>query len=148
VDKVLIDTSTFFDIRRAAKNPKATWAQYTIHRLLQYQAHHPKLTVSAFTGFEHLDGLHRQGKKAQANEFRAKVLPSLEVIYPDEATYALAAEIHAALPGTGKTIGLADTFIAATAITQKLALVNANTKHFSRIHVAGFPIILQNWRDP
>ncbi|AIE86283.1 hypothetical protein OP10G_2915 [Fimbriimonas ginsengisoli Gsoil 348] len=41
-----------------------------------------------------------------------------------------------------------DTFIAATAITRKLALVNANTKHFSRVHAARFSIDLQNWREP
>jgi hypothetical protein len=78
VDKVLIDTSTFFDIGRAAKNPMALWAQNTIHKLAQYQAHYPRLTVSAFTTFEHLDGLYRQGKKAEASEFMVKVLPSLK----------------------------------------------------------------------
>ncbi|AIE86282.1 hypothetical protein [Fimbriimonas ginsengisoli] len=81
MDKVLIDTSTFFDIRRAAKNMKAPWAQNTIYHLVRYQAHHPRLTVSAFTGFEHLDGLHRQGKVSEAEDFRLRVLPSLEVIY-------------------------------------------------------------------
>jgi tRNA(fMet)-specific endonuclease VapC len=64
------------------------------------------------------------------------------VIYPDEATFALSAKINAALAVTGKTIGVPDTFIAATAITRNLTLVNANTKHFSRIQTVGFPITL------
>jgi tRNA(fMet)-specific endonuclease VapC len=147
VDKVLIDTSTFFDIRRAPKNLKAPWAQNTLYKLVQYQAHHPKLTVSAFTVFEHLDGLNRQGKQTEAAEFMTRVLPSLEVIYPDQEIYALAAAIHAALAVAGKTIGVPDTFIAATAIIQKLPLVNANTKHFPRVQAAGFSVALENWRE-
>ena len=42
---------------------------------------------------------------------------------------------------------LPDTFIAASAIVEKLTLVNANSKHFSRIQEAGFPIVLKNWRE-
>ncbi len=147
MDKVLIDTSTFFDIRKAPKNAQAPWAQNTIYNLLQYQAHHIRLTISGFTVFEHLDGLHRQGQHSEVAEFQESVLPTLEVIYPDETIFALAAQINAVLALTGKTIGVPDTFIAATAITQQLPLVNANTKHFSRIQAAGFPISLENWRD-
>lgn len=147
MDKALIDTSAFFDIRKATKNLKSVWAQNTIHHLVKYQAQHPRLTVSAFTAFEYLDGLYRQGRQHEANDFRTRILPTLEVIYADESVYALAAEIHAALAVSGEAIGVVDTFIAATAIANELPLVNANPKHFSRVQTAGFSIDLQNWRD-
>jgi len=147
VDKALIDSSTFFDIRKASKNVEAPWAQNTIYRLVQYQAEHTKLTISAFTVFEHLDGLHRQGRVAEADHFLAVIVPSLEVIYPDEAIYTLSAQVNASLSLAGTKIGVADTFIAATALSRGLTLVNANMRHFERIQVVGFPLKLENWRE-
>lgn len=147
MDKALIDSSTFFDIRKASKNVEAPWAQNTIYRLVQYQAQHPKLTISAFPIFEHLDGLHRQGRVVEADRFLTAIVPSLEVIYPDEAIYALSAQINASLSLAGTKIGVADTFIAATAISRGLTLVNANTRHFERIQAVGFPLNLENWRE-
>lgn len=144
--KALLDTSTLFDIRRAAKKRSATWAQNTLRHLLAYQAHYPILTISAFTAFELLDGLHRDGQANAIQDFHARVLPSFEVIYPDQDIVTLSAEINAAL-SKGQSIGIVDTLIAATAISRKLTLVNANTKHFPRVQVAGFPLILENWRE-
>jgi len=69
------------------------------------------------------------------------------VIRPDAQIEDKAAEINAQLAKAGKTIGVVDTFIAATAIIHNLALVNANTKHFPRIQTAGFPLTSNNWRD-
>jgi len=147
VDRVLLDTSTFFDVGKAPRQAKALWAQNTIYHLVQYQLHHSKLTISAFTAFEYLNGLHRQSRLPEAEEFLSTVLPSLDVIYPDSAIYALASKIHAALALAGMTIGVPDTFIAATAVNQNLTLVTANTKHFQRVGDVGFPLWLDNWRD-
>lgn len=147
MDRVLIDTSTFVDISRAPKRIRDSWAANTIGHLVQYQTSHSKLTVGAFTVFEHLDGLHRVGQHEDAKQFSATIEAGLEVIYPDEAVFALAAQIQAALAVIGKTIGVPDTFIAATAITHGLTLVNANTKHFERVSKAGFPLRLANWRE-
>lgn len=141
-----MDTSTFFDIRRAPNLRSTTWAQNTIYNLVQYQSQFSELTISAFTVFEHLDGLHRQERLTEVGEFLVKVLPSLEVIYPDEPTFALAAKIYAALAVSGTSIGIADTFIAASAIERKLTLVNANTRHFQRVIDAGFSLQIGNWR--
>ena len=47
-----------------------------------------------------------------------------------------------------ETIDVVDTFVAATAITHGLTLVNANTRHFPRVVSAGFPLVLANWRNP
>ncbi len=146
MDKVLIDTSTFFDIWNAPKHLKSAWAQNTLAKFLQYQGAHPRLTVSSFTVFEHLDGLYRQRRESEAAEFLANVVPTLEVIYPDPTINDLASKIHARLMTAGKIIGIGDIFIAATAITAKCTLVNANTKHFQRIIDVGFSLPIENWR--
>ena len=147
VVKVLIDTSTFFDVWNAPKHLESVWAQNTLANLLLYQVAHPTLTVSSFTVFEHLDGLYRQRREVEAAEFVANVVPTLEVIYPDLQINDLASKIHAALRVNGKIIGIGDIFIAASAITANCPLVNANTKHFERIRGLGFPLTIENWRD-
>lgn len=148
MDKVLLDSSTFFDISRASRNQGSDWARRTLSNFAKYQRTHEKVTVSEFTIFEHLDGLHRQGKTAESSEFRSRIVPTLEVIYPDEPIVCLAARIHAHLATTGQMIGIADIFIAATAIEKGLPLFNANTRHFSRVTDAGFSLTVQNWREP
>jgi tRNA(fMet)-specific endonuclease VapC len=60
---------------------------------------------------------------------------------------ALGGEINADLAATGSKIGIVDCLIAATAIANNLILVNANTKHFSRIVYAGYGLALENWRE-
>jgi len=144
--KAIVDTSTYLDIRRATKNSRALWAQCTLKNLLAYRAVFPNLTISALKAYEILDGLYRGPALSAPHEFLVKVLPSYEVIYPDEQIIALGAEINAALASSRLTIGLADTMIAATAIARKLTLVNANSKHFFRVKAHGFPITLENWR--
>ncbi|RYG30743.1 type II toxin-antitoxin system VapC family toxin [bacterium] len=147
VPKALVDTSTYFDIQRAVKNRRREWAQNSLRNLTKYRAHHSRLTISAFTSFEILDGLHRRSGDDAARSFSNEVVPFYEVIYPDESIVAIAADIHAALAGTRQLIGLADTFIAATAVSEKLTLVTANVKHFERIQEMGYSIALENWRE-
>ena len=81
--KALIDTSTFVDIGKAVKHRRASWAQNTLRHLLAYKASYPKLTLSALTIFEHLDGLYRDARLTAVKEFSVNVLPDFEVIYPD-----------------------------------------------------------------
>jgi tRNA(fMet)-specific endonuclease VapC len=119
----------------------------TLHHLVRYESHHRTLTISAWTIFEHIDGLHRKSQPVLAEAFMRTIAPTLEVIYPDQQTFLLAAKIHASLISTGQTIGIVDTFIAATALTYDLDLVTANTKHFERIRAEGFPLRIQNWRE-
>jgi predicted nucleic acid-binding protein len=147
VRKALLDTSTYVDIRRATRNGRSTWARNTLRNLVAYRATHSQLTVSVFTAYEVLDGIFRGSTPAEAQEFLTRILPAYEVIYPDEGIIALGAQINAAL-SKGRSIGMADTLIAATAITRKWSLVNANTKHFQRVADLGFPLQLENWRDP
>jgi len=48
----------------------------------------------------------------------------------------------------GQQIGHLDPFIAATAIANDRPLVTNNTKHYQRIVDLGFPLELENWREP
>ena len=99
------------------------------------------------TVYELLDGLYRKEDRTAIMEFHTFLLPSYEVIRSNAQIEDKAAEINAVLARSGKIIGVIDTFIAASAIVEKLTLVNANSKHFSRIQEAGFPIVLKNWRE-
>ena len=145
--KSLLDTSTYFDMVAAPKHPKAAWAQNTSRHVLRYLSQYKQLTISALTIVETVDGFKRQGQNQEMAEFLSIVVPKYEVIYPDQGSMALAGEINAALAKAGKTIGIVDILIAATAITHKLTLVNANTKDFIRISDAGFGLTLENWRE-
>ena len=147
VDKALLDTSTYLDIRRAAKSRRSLWARSTLENLLAYRSRHDRLTISAFTAYELLDGIHRDGVPGASVEFRKKVLPAFEVIYPDEPILDLCAEINAKLANSRQIIGVIDTMIAATAITRNLILVNSNPKHFARVQSLGYGLHLQSWRD-
>ncbi len=146
--KALIETSTYFDMLNAPKHRHAAWAPNTGAQTVSYLSQYSRLTLSAFTIVEVVDGLKRKGLNAAITEFLNQTLPQFEVIYPDEAIMSLGGEINAASALAGAAIGIVDCLIAATAITHNLMLVNANTKHFPRVVAAGYALALENWRDP
>lgn len=115
--------------------------------MLAYQRPHPKLSISGLTVFELLDGLYRNGDQLAIREFHSFLLPSYEVIRPTAQIEDKTAENNAALAKARKSIGVVDTFIAATAIIQNLTLVNANKRHFSRLNAEGFSLGIENWRE-
>lgn len=132
----------------APRYPQTAWAQNTSRHVLRYLSQYKQLTISAFTIVEVIDGFKRKGQNREMAQFLNVVLPQYEVIYPDQAVMALAGEINATLALAGNSIGVVDCLIAATAIEQGLTLVNANTNHFPRLIAAGYPIALENWREP
>lgn len=146
MDRALLDSCTFFDIRKAPKHLDSEWAQNSLGNLIQYQSEYPSLTVSAFTIFECLEGFYRKGRNAEAEAFLTQIVPTLEVIYPDQAVHVMAAKIHASLARVGKGIGVADTFIAASAVVSRCVLVTANESDFARLNDVGFSLEIQNWR--
>ncbi|AIE83570.1 PIN domain-containing protein [Fimbriimonas ginsengisoli] len=146
--KALLDSSTYFDMLNAPKHQQTAWAQSTRNQAIRYLGEYPQFTLSALTIVEVVDGLRRKRLDAAISQFLNETLPQFEVIYPDQAVMALAGVINADLVLAGTAIGVVDCLIAATAITHNLTLVNANTKHFSRIVAAGHRLELQNWRDP
>jgi len=116
-------------------------------KLAAYEQHFPKITISGITVFELLEGMYRNHHADEIAQFIEKFLPNYDVIQPTIEIEAKAAEIHARLRQTGQTIDAPDTLIAATAIVHDLPLVNANTRYFPRVTIAGFPLRLENWRD-
>lgn len=147
MDKALIDSSTLFDISRAMKGIKGTWATHTLGKPADCELQFPKLTISGITVFELLEGLYRGGDAKAIAEFHTKLLPKYEVIQPSTEIEDKAAEIHANLRLARQSIDVPDTLIAATAIVHGLTLANANTRHFPRVVAAGFPLTIANWRD-
>jgi len=147
VRKALLDTSTYLDLRRAGKSRRQLWAQNTLRHAIAYRDEYPKLTISAYTVFEALEGIYRDAIPGADEEFITKVLPGFEIVYPDQKVLALGAKINATLAVGRQSIGIVDALIAATAIHHDLTLVMANTRHFPRVIAAGFPLTLTNWRE-
>jgi len=113
-----------------------------------YQQVHPQLTICGMSVYELLEGFYRGGDSAGLARFYSSTLPTCEVIEADIRVHDKAAEIQATLRRLRQTIDVTDSFVAATAITHGLTLVNANTRHFPRVVSAGFPLVLANWRNP
>ena len=66
-------------------------------------------------------------------------MQAIEVIAFDEICVDTAVDVNAALRRKRKQIGIADLFIAATALTHNLPIATINKNHFDRI--AGLEII-------
>lgn len=107
-----------------------------------------QLSVSSVTVAEIVKGIARKpDHEADLAEF-LKEVEKLEIfpLYREEAL--LSGQILGALLKTGQQIGPLDPFIAATAIQNGRVLVTNNTKHYQRIVDLGFPLQLDNWREP
>jgi len=70
-----------------------------------------------------------------------EILSGISILHFGEDEALIAGDILAQLQKTGQKIGLEDTYIAATALSNKCTLVTANIKHYSR--VPGLKI--ENW---
>lgn len=66
-------------------------------------------------------------------EFWDNLLQKIEVLAFDKAASRIAVDIHFELKHKRKQIAIADLFIAATAIANKLKLATLNKRHFDRI---------------
>lgn len=96
---------------------------------------------------EVIRGYHAAGRQEQLTEFRRRL--ALAEVLPLVATTAdLAGRIDADLGRMGLTIGRADPMIAATAIEHNLVLVTGNIQHFERVAALGYPLRVDNWREP
>ncbi|GAX36554.1 PIN domain-containing protein [Nodularia sp. NIES-3585] len=74
-------------------------------------------------------------------------MSQLEILSLDQSCAEISGLIQADLETSGQPIGLADVLIAATAIANNLVLVTGNTKHYQKIQVLGYPLIIDNWRE-
>jgi tRNA(fMet)-specific endonuclease VapC len=116
-------------------------------RASDHRAKHGAPAISCMTVFEIVFGWQRVKRPERAAEFLAW-LSAMDVLRLDEPTCRLAGDIGGALARTGQPIGVTDVCIAATAIHCGHVLVSGNTDHFERVRAAGFPLRLDNWRNP
>lgn len=85
-------------------------------------------SISAITYYEIYSGA-----TATQLPFWTSFLSKTKVLYFDEAVAQTAVDINTVLKRKRKQIGMADLFIAATAISNNLPLATLNKKHFDRI---------------
>ena len=74
---------------KAPKHRHTGWAQNTGNNTVRYLSQYPKLTLSAFTIVEVVDGLKLKGLSAAIAQFLNQTLHQFEVIYPDQEIMAL-----------------------------------------------------------
>ena len=70
----------------------------------------------------------------------------MELLPFDQPEAELAGRIAGDLERIGHPIGVADTMIAAIALTHGLELVTGNTSDFQRVQQLGYPLTLVNWQ--
>jgi tRNA(fMet)-specific endonuclease VapC len=134
----LIDTDVFSEVLKA-KHPAI------VANATAYLQTFDRLTISAVTVMEIVKGFQKLRKRDTLQRFLSG-LDAVEVIPFRCAEARLAGEIYGDLERTGQPIGRADPMIAATAAIHHLNLATGNTEHFERIRMAGYPLVLEDWR--
>ena len=138
MSRVLLDTDIYSEVIKAI-NPTVT------QNAIAYRQANGVLTLSVVTVMEIVRGFQQNQSIRRLNNFLTAVA-SEEVLIFDQPAAELAGRIEGELVRTGRPIGMADTMIAAVALTQGLELSTGNTAHFQRIQQLGYPLILANWR--
>jgi predicted nucleic acid-binding protein len=95
--------------------------------------------ITSITHYELLYGMAR-ARYSIGEEVMAEALIVLPL---DRVAAALAARLHADLVHANQDIGVKDTLIAAICLSQKVPLLTANIRHFSR--VAGLNVLDPHW---
>jgi len=148
LNKAVLDTDIFSEVTKGVNQAVAA-------RASAYRKAFAHYTITAVTLRELIRGYQKKQASRQLQSFLAAI-PSEEVIPFDQTAAELAGIIGGELERTGQPIGLADTMIAAIALTHCLELVTGNTPHFQRIaqlgyplqRIAqlGYPLVLAKWR--
>jgi tRNA(fMet)-specific endonuclease VapC len=136
--KSLLDTDIFSEIRKGKNTQIITQA-------ITYQAIFRKYSISVITVSEIIKGWRKINRDERVTEF-IKDLDNLEILSLDIKSAELSGLINADLEKSGQTIGLADVLIASIAISNNLILVSNNIKHYQRIQLLGYPLIINNWK--
>jgi tRNA(fMet)-specific endonuclease VapC len=138
LNKAILDTDIFSEITKGVNQTVAAHA-------MAYRKAFTRYTISAVTFMEVIRGYQKKQASRQLQSFLAAI-PSEEVIPFDQAAAELAGRIAGELERVGRPIGLADTMIAAIALTHGLELCTGNTTHFQRVQQLGYSLTLVNWR--
>lgn len=120
-DLVLLDTSILIDYFRKTDKNNSIWISL-IHQDFQF-------AISVVTKFEIY-----AGAGTKQIEFWDNVFEKISVIPFDELCTNTAVKINENLKKKRKQIGIADLFIAATALTHNIPMATINKKHFERVH--------------
>jgi tRNA(fMet)-specific endonuclease VapC len=99
------------------------------------------------TVFEAIQGFQRVNRQDRIDAFRA-MLDDIEVLDLDQAAADLAAVIHGELDRTGHGIDIGDAQNAAIALRHRVCVATGNVRHYARVQGLGYPLMIQNWRDP
>ena len=138
MSRVLIDTDIYSEVIKAI-NPTVT------QNAIAYRQANGVLTLSVVTVMEIVRGFQQNQSVRRLNDFLTAVASEVVLIF-DQPAAELAGRIEGELVRTGRPIGMADTMIAAIALTQGLELATGNTAHFQRVQQLGYPLTIVNWR--
>jgi tRNA(fMet)-specific endonuclease VapC len=117
---ILVDTSILIDYFR--KSDK------TNSKLISLINKGYKFHISSITEYEIF-----AGSSPLQHDFWEKLLERTEVLPFDKQAAEVAVELNSLLKRKRKQLDIADLFIAATAISNKIPLSTLNLKHFERI---------------
>jgi tRNA(fMet)-specific endonuclease VapC len=123
-----------------AVNPTVT------QKAITHRQRNGVLTLSAITVMEIVRGFQQNKSVRRLQDFLT-ALASEKVLIFDQPAAELAGRIEGELVRVGRPIGMADTMIAAIALTHGLELSTGNTAHFQRVQQLGYPLTLVNWRE-
>jgi len=138
--KIILDTDIWSEVLKA-KDPTVA------ERARAYHAEQGFYTLSVITVMEVVYGYSRVGRDDRIRQFLG-LLVRAEVLWLDPTVAELAGRIRSDLERLGNKLTIEDTLIAATAIRHGLPVATGNTRHFAKIQDAGYPLMLENWRDP
>jgi tRNA(fMet)-specific endonuclease VapC len=138
-DRAVLDTDIFSEVLKRKDAHVVAHAE-------EYLRLHHRFTITVVTVLEIVAGWHRLQREDRVQQFLAR-LPDVEVLPLDSAAAVQAGRIEADLARRGRTVGRADSMIAAVAVSRGLTLVTGNTEHYARIVDLGVPLVLANWRS-
>ncbi|WP_437826693.1 type II toxin-antitoxin system VapC family toxin [Sorangium sp. So ce1153] len=138
--KALLDTDILSEVTKA-KNPAV------VERARTYIAIYGRFTFSVVSVMEIVSGYSYRQAEEKTRRFLEMAHRS-EVLLLDGTAAELAGRILADLRRAGTPIGVPDTMIAATAIHRGLPLVTGNASDYARVQSAGYPLLVENWREP
>ena len=140
MDKALLDTDMLSEVLKAVDANVVTKAT-------TYRAAFGRYTISVITLMEIVKGHHKMQREDRIQAF-LNALATEEVLAFDGGCAEQAGRIYGDLERTGQTIGRADPMIAAIALQHGLTLATGNTNHYQRIQALGYPLQLEDWRQP
>lgn len=117
---ILVDTSILIDFFRKTDKSNSV--------LINLVKKGYSFKISAITEFEIYSGTNKNQLS-----FWNQLLEKIEILAFDKEVVKVAVELNNALKSKRKQIDIADLFIAATAINNKLPIATLNKKHFERI---------------